>query len=143
MLTKTQKISDTSKKAFMALIFFESFQKISLKHCRADLSSVSEPLTCWLSISVLIRGFLSFYVSPFFGVYYFSKKSPVRLTFFLKVFKILYSFGNCIKKIKKKFFGFEIIAFVLVALNTRFYWENILVIGCHYAKKESQDFRYF
>ena len=41
------------------------------------------------------------------------------------------------------FIGFEILAFVLVALNTRFYRENILVIGCHYAYKEPQDFRYF
>ena len=47
------------------------------------------------------------------------------------------------KKIEKIFFGSEIIAFELVALNTRFYWENILVIGCHYANKESQDFIYF
>ena len=47
------------------------------------------------------------------------------------------------KNIEKWFFGFEIIAFELVALNTRFYWENILVIGSHYANKESQDFRYF
>ena len=47
------------------------------------------------------------------------------------------------KKIQKRFFGFEITAFELVALNTRFYWENILVIGCHYANKESQDFIYF
>ena len=47
------------------------------------------------------------------------------------------------KKIKKMFFGFQIIAFELVALNTRFYWENILVLGSHYANKESQDFRYF
>ena len=46
------------------------------------------------------------------------------------------------KKIQKRFFHFEIIAFELVALNTRFYWENILVIGFHYANKESQDFRY-
>ena len=47
------------------------------------------------------------------------------------------------KKIEKMFFGFEIIAFELVALNIRFYWENILVIGSHYANKESQDFKYF
>ena len=47
------------------------------------------------------------------------------------------------KKIQEFFFGSEIIAFELVALNTRFYWENILVIGCHYANKESQDFIYF
>ena len=47
------------------------------------------------------------------------------------------------KEIQKIFFDFEIIAFELVALNTLFYWENILVIGCQYADKESQDFRYF
>ena len=45
------------------------------------------------------------------------------------------------KEIEKFFFGFQIIAFELVALNTRFYWENILVIGFHYANKESQDLR--
>ena len=47
------------------------------------------------------------------------------------------------QKIEKFFLDFEIIAFELVALKTRFYWENILVIGSHYANKESQDFRYF
>ena len=44
---------------------------------------------------------------------------------------------------EKNFFDFEIIAFEFVSFNTRFYWENILVIRCHYGKKESQDFRYF
>ena len=47
------------------------------------------------------------------------------------------------KKIRKSFFGFEITVFELVALNIRFYWENILVIRCQYGKKESQDFTYF
>ena len=47
------------------------------------------------------------------------------------------------KKIEKMFFDFDIIASELVALNTRFYWENILVIGCQYANKDSQDIRYF
>ena len=47
------------------------------------------------------------------------------------------------KKLPKIFFDLEIIAFELVALNTRFYWEKILVIGSHYGNKESQDFRYF
>ena len=47
------------------------------------------------------------------------------------------------KKVQKIFLDFQTIAFELVALNSRFYWENILVIGSHYANKESQDFRYF
>ena len=45
------------------------------------------------------------------------------------------------KQIEKIFFDFEIIAFELVQLDTRFYWERILVIGCQYIKKQSQDFR--
>ena len=47
------------------------------------------------------------------------------------------------KKIQKIFLDFEIIAFELVALDTRFYWERILVIGSQYVNKQSQDYRYF
>ena len=47
------------------------------------------------------------------------------------------------KKIKTIFFDLEIIAFEQDALNTRFYWERILLIGCQYVKKQSQDFRYY
>ena len=39
------------------------------------------------------------------------------------------------KKIQKTFFDFEIIAFELVALDTHFYWEKILFIGCQYVKE--------
>ena len=47
------------------------------------------------------------------------------------------------KKIEKILYDFEIIAFELVAVDTRFYWERILVIGCEYVNKQSQDFRYY
>ena len=47
------------------------------------------------------------------------------------------------KKVEKIFLDFEIIAFELVQLKTRFYWEKIVVIGCQYVNKQSQDFRYF
>ena len=43
---------------------------------------------------------------------------------------------------EKVFFEFKIIALELVALDTRFYWEIMLVIGCQYVNKQSQDFRY-
>ena len=42
------------------------------------------------------------------------------------------------KKIQKMFFGFEIVDFELVALDTSFYWENILVIGCPKMEKKIQ-----
>ena len=47
------------------------------------------------------------------------------------------------KKIEKIFLDSEIIAFELVALNTRFSWERILVIWCKYVNKKSKDFRYY
>ena len=47
------------------------------------------------------------------------------------------------QKIQKIFFDFEIIAFELVELDTRFYCKRILVIGCQYVNKQSQDFRYY
>ena len=47
------------------------------------------------------------------------------------------------KKIKKIFLDLEIIAFELVALNTRFYWERMPFIGYQYVNKQSQDFRYY
>ena len=46
------------------------------------------------------------------------------------------------KKIQKIFFNFYIIAFEFVAINTRFYWEKILVTCFQYVNKQSQDFRY-
>ena len=47
------------------------------------------------------------------------------------------------KKVDKIFFDFEIIAFEFIALNTPFYWLIVLVIGCQYVNKQSQDFRYY
>ena len=47
------------------------------------------------------------------------------------------------KKAEQLFFKSDLIAFELVALDTRFYWERILVIGCQYVKEMSQDFWYY
>ena len=47
------------------------------------------------------------------------------------------------KNIQKIYIDFEIIAFGCVALNTRFYWERILVIGCQYVNNQSQDYIYY
>ena len=47
------------------------------------------------------------------------------------------------KKSREMFFDFEVIAFELVAVDTRFYWERILVIGCQLVNKQSQEFRYY
>ena len=47
------------------------------------------------------------------------------------------------KNIQKSFFNFEIKAFGLVVLNTSFYSERMLVIGCQYVNKQPQDFRYY
>ena len=58
MLTNSLEILDATKTEFFELIFFLNDHKIWQKFCRADLSSVSDLLTCWQSKSVLRRGFL-------------------------------------------------------------------------------------
>ena len=47
------------------------------------------------------------------------------------------------EKIQTIFFDFEIIAFELVVLNTRFYWQTTHFNTCQYVNKQSQDFRYY
>ena len=47
------------------------------------------------------------------------------------------------QKTERLFFYFEVIWFELVALDSRFYWDRILFIGCEYVNKQSQDFRYY
>ena len=58
MLTNSLKILHTTKTEFLEVIYFQTDEKMVQKHYRVDLSSLSDPLTCWLSISVLTRGFL-------------------------------------------------------------------------------------
>ena len=58
MLTNSLKISDTTKTKFFELISFHIEQKIWEKYCRADLGSLSDILTRWLSISVLTEDIL-------------------------------------------------------------------------------------
>ena len=47
------------------------------------------------------------------------------------------------QKTEKIFVAFEIISFELVVLDTRFYWEKIVVFRCQYVKKMCQDFKYY
>ena len=89
----------------MELKLFQSDQKIWLKHCREDFSSVSDTLTCWLSISVLSKGFLSIYVTTLFPGHNFGNKLAIRDNFFFKIFKILCKFQKFGKNLQI-FFGF-------------------------------------
>ena len=74
ILTTNFKISNTTKMEFFDLIFFQSNQKIWQKYCHADFCSVSDPLTCWLSISVLTQDFFGIWVTRLLAVYNFRNK---------------------------------------------------------------------
>ena len=57
MLTNSLKISDTTKTEPFEPVFCLSDQKLWQKHCRADLTCLSDSFTSWPSISFLTRGF--------------------------------------------------------------------------------------
>ena len=118
MLTNNLKISDTTETQFFELISFQSDRKIYRKYCCADLRSDSDPLdplTCWLSISVLTRGFLVISVTPHFAVYNFWKKNNLwGWSCFSKYSKFCADFGNAEKNWENIF---------------RF-WDNCISIDC-------------
>ena len=64
--------------------------------------------------------------NPAFCSLSFQKQIMSEAHLFFKVFEILYRFWIC-RKNSENTFRFGIAAFEVVALNTRFYWERILV----------------
>ena len=60
-------------------------------------------------------------------------------SFVSKYIKFYIDFRNA-EKNWENIFDYEIIAFELFLLNIFFYWKRILVIGCQYVSKQSQDF---
>ena len=46
MLSSSHNISETTKKEFLELKFFQIDKKIWQNYCRGDLESVSDDLTC-------------------------------------------------------------------------------------------------
>ena len=103
MLTNSLKVSDITKTDFFELIFFQSDQKIWQKYLCSNLSSLSDPLTCWLFICVLTRGVLGMLLTPHSWLYNFRKKSQLRLIFCLKVFHIWCRFRKCRKNLETIF----------------------------------------
>ena len=57
MLRNSLKISDTTKTEFAEVVLFQIDEKIWQKYHRVDLSSLSNTLTCWLSIRVWDQAF--------------------------------------------------------------------------------------
>ena len=104
-LSNSLKTSDTTKIEFFELKFFQIDKKIWQNYCREDFSSVSEHLTCWLSISVLSQGFLGIYITTLFAGHNFGNKLAMRVIFVFKTFKIWCTFQK-FGKTWQIFFGF-------------------------------------
>ena len=105
LLTNSLKILDTAQNESFKLKFFQKDPKKWENYCGADLSTILDPLTCRLSISVLTRSFLFISETTLFAVYNFVYTSAMRLIFFFKIFKIWCRFQKC-KKMLRKYFQF-------------------------------------
>ena len=99
ILENCLKISNTTKRTVFELKLWQSDEEIWEIYCLAEFSSVSDLLTCWLSITLLTQGILVIYVTTFFTVYNFGYISAMRLIFFFKMFK----FWSKFQKLRKKF----------------------------------------
>ena len=103
MLRNSLKISGTTKTEFFELKFFQIDKKIWQNCCLEDFSSVSDHLTCWLSISVLTPRSLGISATTLFAVYNIGNKWAIRVIFFLKLFKIWCRFQKWKEKLRKYF----------------------------------------
>ena len=65
---KSAKISDIIKSNIFQLYFPKCDEKKWWRCRRADLSSVLDPLACWLSNDVPLRGSLDIYLTTTFAV---------------------------------------------------------------------------
>ena len=83
--------------------FFQIHERLWQSYCRVDLSSFSDTLTCWLSISFLTWHFLGIWVTTLFAFYNFGSKSAMRLILFFKLLKIWFSCQKSRKKLRKYF----------------------------------------
>ena len=81
--------------------------------------------------------------NPAFWSLYLEKVIPSKGNLFFQSIQNFMQIPEMQQESEKIFFDFEIIAFELFAIDTCFCWERILVIGCQYVKKQSQDFRYY
>ena len=116
---------------FFELIFFLNDQKIWEKFCRADLSSVSRTLTCWLFISVVTPGFLGSEVTGFLQSIILETNNLWGSSFFSKYSKFYADFRSGEKNSENVFwFGYNCIWIgcvkhsFLLRKNT-FHWEPI------------------
>ena len=107
MLTNSLKITDTTLTKFLELIFFQSDQKIWQKYCRAGLSSLSDTLTCWLSISVLKRSFFGHLSIPACSLKFQKQITSKAHLFFQSISKLYVDFGNW-EKSRANIFSFSV-----------------------------------
>ena len=104
MLANSLRIIDTTKTESFQLTFLQSDEKTWQNYFRGEFSSVSDLLTCWMSITVLTRCSLGIYVTKLFAAYNLWNTLAMRLIFFEKCSKFDGDFRN-VEKISEKDFG--------------------------------------
>ena len=103
MLKNSPAILPIMKRDFFELNCVHSDQWISQKWCHSDFRTLWSHLPCWLSKGPLKRDFLDIYLTTFFGIRNFGNTSAMRVTFLVKVFKILSTLQKCRKTLEKAF----------------------------------------
>ena len=142
MLTNSAKISDTTKRELLELTYFQGDQKKKTKILLCRIMQCFGDFKVFTIHKCSDTGLFGHLSNPAFCSLYFQKQIISEAHIFSKYSKLYVDCGNAEKNLEITF-DLEIIAFKLVALNTRFYWERILVIGCQYVNKQSPDFRYY
>ena len=97
VLKKCPNISDPTKRHERQLNFFDINEKLAKKYCRADFSSVLDPLTGWFRNCVLKQEFKGIQVTRSSGINNFGYVEAMKVIFFSKCSRLYVDFENLIK----------------------------------------------
>ena len=103
---KCPKISYLTKRHHTELSLVDINQTLGSKFCRADFSSVFDPLTIWFPKGVLKQDFSGIQRTTFFEINNFGRIEPMKVICFPKWSKVYVDFQNTIK-LPENIDGFE------------------------------------
>ena len=104
VLINSIKIFHITKRDFFPLNCFHSEQKMWLRCCRKDFSSVCSPLPSCFSKGLPKQDFLDNYLTTLFRFCNFQNRPAMSFIFVFKMFLTKYRFQRCTKKLGKRFF---------------------------------------
>ena len=106
-LTKSRKISPSTRLNIFQIKFFKNNEKSRKKRCDGDFASIWDAFTCWVSKRALKGRLLDSVLNKLFRVANFGNTLAMTIIFSIKMFNIWCRLQKWNKKLRKSFLFFR------------------------------------